>query len=531
MATVIDSLVVLLGLDASNYKKGREQAEKETQETARKSKSAANDITKSLTEVGRTIAGLFLGFESATGFAKFLGNLNAGEAALGRTAANIGMSAHELNRWGNAVELAGGSAADAQAAFSQLTDDFQKMAVTGERSALINFFQARGVDIRDVNGQLKNQGQLFEELADKTAVYGRQYQVSQLKQLGLSQGYINYLVQAKSLREDQLRQAERDNAVTEDTVRRAAELQQYWRNIGLQVQAAGQMILTAITPELEQIFKILGGVNAESEEFTTGLKLIGSAAVVIKNIFLGLGDAIGGAAAAIAAALHGDFSGVAAILKDQSARTTARNAQEAADLNDIWQGPAQAAAAVAGRRTTLGGDQGASGTQYRNNNPGNLRPYAPGQAVDSRGIRVFGSLAEGEKALDDDIHAKLRRGLDTIAKIINVYAPAGDGNDVPAYVADLVKRTGKGANEHLTEADAPALEAAIKIHEGAQYGPTPGLAAARAGTGGGAGNTVTVDIGTMNVNAPNADPTAVADKIPAAIQRKFSVTQADTGQS
>ena len=46
MATVIDSLVVLLGLDASNYKKGREQAEKETGETARKAKAAADQITK-----------------------------------------------------------------------------------------------------------------------------------------------------------------------------------------------------------------------------------------------------------------------------------------------------------------------------------------------------------------------------------------------------------------------------------------------------------------------------------------------------
>ncbi len=76
-STVIDSLVVLLGLDASNYKKGRETAEKETSETARKAKESADQITKSLTEVGRTIAGLFLGFETATGFAKWLGALAA----------------------------------------------------------------------------------------------------------------------------------------------------------------------------------------------------------------------------------------------------------------------------------------------------------------------------------------------------------------------------------------------------------------------------------------------------------------------
>ena len=92
MPTIIDSLIVKLGLDASNYKKGREQAERETGETTRKVKGASEDISKSLLEVGRNIAGLFLGFEAASGFTKFLGNLNAGEASLGRTAKTAGLS-------------------------------------------------------------------------------------------------------------------------------------------------------------------------------------------------------------------------------------------------------------------------------------------------------------------------------------------------------------------------------------------------------------------------------------------------------
>ncbi|HEY5311055.1 MAG TPA: hypothetical protein VIK18_01005, partial [Pirellulales bacterium] len=387
MATVIDSLVVLLGLDASNYKKGRETAEKETGETARKAKASADEITKSLTEVGRTIAGLFLGFESATGFAKWLGNLNAGEAALGRTAANINMSAHELNKWGNAVELAGGSATDAQAAFSQLTEDFQKMKTTGEQSALIQLFRNRGVNIRDVNGDLRNQGALFEELADKTARYGRQYQVTMFRQAGLSQGEINYLVQSKQAREENLRMAERDNAVTEETVKKAAALQTYWRNVGLQIQAAGQTLLTAITPVMMQLLKIFGDVNVQSDEFTTGLKLIGSSAVFIKNLFSGIGDAVGGAAAAIGAVMHGDFKRAASILNDQSARTAARNEKESSDIADLW-GP-QTAAQSANTVARSGGYAPPPGSKAaRFNNPGNI--------LDSSGQeRRYASPAEG----------------------------------------------------------------------------------------------------------------------------------------
>jgi len=530
VATVIDSLVVLLGLDASNYKKGRETAQKETAETARKAKGSADDITKSLTEVGRTIAGLFLGFETATGFAKWLGALNSGEAALGRTSANIGMSAHELNKWGNAVELAGGSAADAQAAFSQLTEDFQKMNTTGEQSALLQFFRARSVNIRDENGNLRDQGKLFEELADKTAQYGRQYQVTMFKQAGLSQGYINYLVQSKELRESQLRTAERDNAVNEETVKKAAELQMYWRNIGLQIQAAGQMILTAITPTLQQVLKIFGDVNVQSDEFTTGLKLIGSAAVVIKNVFAGLGDTIGGAAAAIVAVLHGNFAEAAHILDDQSKRSKERNEKEATDLLDLWSKQPAAASA----NTVAGSAEGGTGGTFtpsptskagRFNNPGNILNSKTGQE------NRYGSMAEGEAALERDLAIKMSHGLKTVDAIINAYE-GGDTvrNNIPAYIADVRGKLGK--NE-LSEADIKSLAQAIAMHEspGVQSGPTPGLASVRGQIDRSGGSSTTVSVGTIQVNAPNADPRAVADQVPAAIQRKFSVTQADTGQS
>lgn len=514
-STVIDSLVVLLGLDASNYKKGRETAEKETSETARKAKAGADDITKSLTEVGRTIAGLFLGFETATGFAKWLGNLNAGEAALGRTAQNIGMSAHELNRWGNAVELAGGSAADAQTAFSQLTEDFQKMNATGEQSALLQFLRARNVNIRDANGALRNQGEIFEELADKTAQYGRQYQVTMFKQAGLQQGYINYLVQTKREREDDLRTAERANAVTDESVKKAAELQLYWRNVGLQIQAAGQMILTAVTPVMEQVLKIFGDVNVQSDEFTTGLKLIGSAAVVIKNIFVGMGDAIGGAAAAIGAALHGDWKGASAILRDQSARSKERNEKEASDLLDLWETKGNTAAKQANVVSGSGGGYvPPAGTKAaRFNNPGNI--------LDAQGNeRKYGSLAEGQAALEHDLQVKMRRGLKTVDAIIEAYE-GGDNvrNNIPAYIADVKKRLGK--NE-LSESDIKQLSLAISTHES---GPSA------AKNGGGNDHSTTVQVDKIEIHSPSADPRAVAEQVPAAIQRKFTVTQADTGQA
>ncbi len=505
VATVIDSLIVLLGLDASNYKKGRETAEKETAETARKAKLSADAITKSLTDVGKTVAGLFLGFETASGFAKWLGTLNSGEAALGRTAANIGMSAHELNKWGNAVQLAGGSAQDAQGAFTQLTQDFVKMNATGEQSALLQLLRARGVMIRDENGNLRNQGQILEELADKTAQYGRAYQATMFAQVGLSQGEINYLTQTKALREDQLRLAEKNNSVTEDSVAKAQRLQEYWRNIGIQIASAGQKILEEITPAIQQAFTWASNfMNAFKN--SGALDELGETLRTIMSLFEKLFKAAEWLANTGPVKALGKYTQF--MLKEYGKILDFFD--PGADKNTQQGASSENTPLVAPDR------------KYRYNNPGNLRPYKAGQEQIG-GFRTFGSTEEGLQALNADIDAKMRRGLDTISKIISVYAPAGDHNNVPAYIADVSRQTGRGANEHLTDADRQAIVAAIVRHEGAQLQPTND----KFGKNG--GNTVTVNIDHMSVNG-SSDPRATADAVPLALQRKLSVAQADTGQ-
>jgi hypothetical protein len=525
MATVIDSLVVLLGLDASNYKKGREQAEKETSETARKVKASSEDLTKSLLDVGKTVAGLFLGFESATGFAKWLGALNSGEAQLGRTANQIGMSAHELNKWGNAAVLAGQSAEGVQSDFAKLTNDFSNLtAGIAGPTALLNILSQVGVNVRDSNGQLRNQGAIFEELADKTAQYGEQYQTALFRQAGLDEGHIKYLIETRQEREQQLRLSEQNNAVNEASVKQAQELQEYWRAVGLHIQAAGQMILTAVTPALKQLFSVFGEINLQSDEFSTGLKLIGSAAIAIKRIFVGVGDSVGGAAAAIGAALHGDFKGAAAILNDQSARSKAADIQADADIAKLW---ATQTAAQSGNVVTSATGTDQSGTDgyvgpkagslaARNNNPGNIQDRFGNK-------RKYASFAEGKAALEGDLAAKIGRGLTSVDALINAYE-GGDtkNNNIPAYQAYVKNALG---HEEVGKGDIAKLTQIITDYES---GNTRRSQSSRGNSG---GATTTVDIDTININAPQADPRHVAEQLPAAINRKLSVTQADTGQS
>ncbi|MCU0469279.1 MAG: hypothetical protein MUF58_11805 [Arcicella sp.] len=74
---------------------------------------------------------------------------------------------------------------------------------------------------------------------------------------------------------------------------------------------------------------------------------------------------------------------------------------------------------------------------FRNNNPGNLKK--PGGDTwqgtinyDDKGFAIFSSFLLGVRAMIIDLRTKIVR-LKTVRKIISVYAPASDNNNVNQY--------------------------------------------------------------------------------------------------
>ena len=77
----------------------------------------------------------------------------------------------------------------------------------------------------------------------------------------------------------------------------------------------------------------------------------------------------------------------------------------------------------------------------RNNNPGNLRPGHDWQGMvgENKGFVVFENIHYGIRALAMDLINKYLRGLNTVEKIINVYAPPSE-NDTDSYIEAVCKR-------------------------------------------------------------------------------------------
>lgn len=87
----------------------------------------------------------------------------------------------------------------------------------------------------------------------------------------------------------------------------------------------------------------------------------------------------------------------------------------------------------------------------QNNNPGDLRPGDDWQGMigTNGGFIVFQDITWGLRAMARDLTNKINKGENTITAIVNVYAPASDNNDVPAYVSAVSSDTGFDPNAVL----------------------------------------------------------------------------------
>ncbi|AZV37899.1 structural protein [Komagataeibacter xylinus] len=111
----------------------------------------------------------------------------------------------------------------------------------------------------------------------------------------------------------------------------------------------------------------------------------------------------------------------------------------------------------------------------RNNNPGNLNyAHQPGAhletGVPEPRFAAFPTLADGIRALRDQLVRYGERGLDTIAKIIETYAPASE-NATGAYIASLCRQMGVQSDTMLDLHDPATMTRLIYGIAAIENGP------------------------------------------------------------
>lgn len=513
-ATIIDALIVTLGLDASKFKEGQNQASdstkkfKEQQDQASRAIAAnAKAMADGFKSVRNELMGLIAVGLGATGFKSFIESQVKGQAQLGYLSKNLGVQARELDAWGKAAKSVGGTADDVLSSFQGLAGGLEQFKLTGE-SSVVSALSAIKVKIGDENG-LFTPDKIFKSIA-KSEEFKKltpQDQIYFAQQAGVSDKGLLLLQKGGDELEALLKKYEQASNVTQESTKRAQEAQAAWADFTSEVNGVGQAIFNSMAPALveatQELAKLGKWVNEHHEEiggFFTGLvKDAKDLTVEVKELDSateGWTTKLGAAAAAILL-LGGRFKwlgGLAArspyllMLALKGDKSDATKQAEAAQQKAM-DGDRKAAEDLARKQlannplnwfrtiteeevqkradSIMAGEQAGIPRGFRNKNPGNLNFAGQAGATLETGVAnprfaKFNTMEEGVAALGRQLKLYESRGINTIREIVNKYAPASDNNDTAAYMKHLSKATGAGIDQPLNLSDSEQLVALTK---------------------------------------------------------------------
>lgn len=200
MPTVIDSLIVEIGLDPAKFTSGQKAAIKsfsDAKDAAVKTGNAIEETGKRSAEYLNILSTKLLGVTALVvgglGLDKLINQTIKQDAATGRLAYTLETSVGQLDKWRNAAYLAGGTSEGITSFIQGLTSEFQKFAITGE-SNLIPYFRGLGVNIADATGKMRPFDEIIHDVSSAVAKLGPAQGAEWLRSIGADQGSINLII-------------------------------------------------------------------------------------------------------------------------------------------------------------------------------------------------------------------------------------------------------------------------------------------------------------------------------------------------
>lgn len=272
MATVIDALVVTLGLDMSQFSAGTAKAAKEqdkmrgsvdkTSKEVTKSSRVANDHARQLDNMARqgvkafndvknAAIQMFASYTTATGLERLITNLTNANADLGLMSKNLGISSTEIKAWSNAAEQMGGSAAGTQKDVASLTKSMTDFKQTGNYSEMLSGLAAMGVGIQDAQGHAKSATQVMLDLSDRVKGMSRPDAYAYISNhVGMDEGTINLILQGSDALKAQLEAQKANAAAAAANAEKSQKLRAEVAKVKQKFEEVANELLSKLTPYL-----------------------------------------------------------------------------------------------------------------------------------------------------------------------------------------------------------------------------------------------------------------------------------------
>ncbi len=499
---IIDSLKVVLELDPSKYTAAqkkflqglhntKEQAGKTAEQLEAKGAQGASffdQMSSSALKLGAILVG-------GIGIKDLVKNAVAAGNATFYMSKNIGISAQQLNLWQNAIREVGGDANQVGPALLGLSQALTTISLRGLGSGdLIATFQALGIALTDpVTGRLKTVTELLPELHAALSKLSPQVAYNLGSAIGLTPDMINLLQQSDPLYQRYIDNAKALGQITQQQIAATRHLTQEWGLFEGAILLVGYELAGKIDPIINGTTELLG-------KLTGALVLFGDkyAASDIGALLGGIaGFAVGGPIGAAAGVVGGGLLG-AALDKAGHTGTLATAGSPGGDgLFKLIQ------------RLEGGSVSSVTPTGLPND------PYAYGRNQITLGTALrYDRQATAAKLLNGAYN-------DDIARRIEADYGARYHGNIDAIA--LAYHNGPGAADRFVRSGGSL--AGLGPQSLAYLQRERALAAGAGGT-----TTTTTNIGTINVNAPNAtDARGISAAIRGELANNQLISQGNAG--
>lgn len=261
--TVIDALVVTLGLDDAKFKKGQKDSaeslnkfRKQGEDTHKKMTDQTKGLVDGYKKIRNEILAVTAALLSANALKNWITNTVHSEAALGRFAKNLNMSGRELDAWGAVAESVGGKADDVRKSLSVLTDESQNVTL-GRQTELTQWLAGLGVNILDASGKAKKGVDLYKEVLNQMHGLSSEKQVIAAGLLGFGQTDIELARLSSTERELRYKKGFSSSGVTEESIKEAQEAEAKWAEFERTMRGVAQTIFESIQPALSTVNELL----------------------------------------------------------------------------------------------------------------------------------------------------------------------------------------------------------------------------------------------------------------------------------
>lgn len=258
MATVIDALVVTLGLDPAKFKQGQKDARHDLDKTRKESERTAKEMERYgkqaaafFTQIRNEALTMFAVLAIGGGLKSFVTDTIHSAAQLGFMSENLGMSTKHLSAWQKAAERAGGTA---QGMTAQLVQSQQAAAqyhngMTDDSTAWFFRYGGDANALKDGNSYLLARAKIIHDMYQQD----RGKAALAAGQMGITPEMFNLMKQGPGAILALVAAQEKNAVITDAQAKKALALENRWRDIRDEFRGTAIEVLFTLMPVMNNL--------------------------------------------------------------------------------------------------------------------------------------------------------------------------------------------------------------------------------------------------------------------------------------